>query len=157
MGFIVQRAEFACSRGRLCFYFVWKKFHAVEIQDALLQTQRNTGNMCIRLYYTAVSTAVRPLFVEPLHWDVFLVCVLCIPLGEVNIRLCHSKSRGCSGNVIKRLWIGISEIGSSIPDMDRQSYLLCRVQIGSGTPPNGYWSSNAVVKPPGWSWPLTYI
>jgi len=137
MGFIVQRAEFTCCRCCLCFYYVWKRFHALEIQDALLQTQRNTGDMCIRLCYTAVSTAIRPLFVESLHWVVFVVCVLSLPLGEVNVRLFYGKSQGCSGNVIKMLWIWMSEIGSSIPGMDRQFYLLCRVQNGSGTHPVG--------------------
>lgn len=121
-----------------CFYYVWERFHAMEIQEALLQTQRNTCNMCIRLYYTAVSTEVRPLFVEPLPWVVFVVCVLCILLGAVNIQLFRCKSQGCSGNVIKRLWIAISEKGSSIPGLDRQSYLLRRVQTGSGTYPASY-------------------
>jgi hypothetical protein len=64
-----------------------------------------------------------------------VVCVLCIPLGEVNVQLFHGESQGCSGNIIKRLWIGISEIVNSIPAMDIQSYLLYRVQIDSGNHP----------------------
>jgi len=53
------------------------------------------------------------------------------------VRLFYGKSQSCSGNVIERLGIGMSEIGSSIPGMDRHSYRLCRVQIGSRTHPVG--------------------
>ena len=148
MGFIVQRADFGCCRGLLCFYYVWKRFHAVEIQEALLQTQRNAGNMCIRLYYTAVSYEVWPLFVWSLHWVVLVVCVLCIPFRAVHIRWFHGKSQGCSDNIIKRQWVGISEIGSSISGIVGRCYLLL-----FWNPPslifNGYRNSNDGIKRPG--------